>query len=181
MAVSIVALVASATPATVTTKNLQTKYGILTYVYFETVSATSSSTPGTNTAFTQSGSTGSYTVLLGSSVNLWSPQFSSAATLSAGTVELDLWGSAVSGTLTVSIYATDSTGTIRGTIVSGGSTASFGLTKGQLVTRFAGAQVSVPANGYVEAVLTGAGLSVITIYWGAAQESNFQVPYRVLS
>jgi hypothetical protein len=133
-------------------------------------------------ASTQSGSTGSFTVLLGTSDRLWSPQFSSAATISAGTVVHDLWGSSpLADSLNVAIYSTDSAGTIQGTIVSAGSIGTFGLTKGQVVARFSGSQVSVPANGYIETVLTGSGTSAVTVYWGNAQESNFQVPYRVLS
>ncbi len=81
-----------ATNVPVTQKSSQTKSGALTYVYFETVSGPSSSTPSTNTALTPPGGTGSYTISMGSTGYLWSPQFTSATTISAGKWVVDLWG-----------------------------------------------------------------------------------------
>ena len=94
--VSIVATVSFASTASVTTVNSQTKYGTLTYIYFETVSGPSSSTPSTNTAFTPSGSSGSYSIARSSTAYLWSPQFGTAATISAGNWVLGLWAASAS-------------------------------------------------------------------------------------
>ena len=94
--VSIIATVSFASPASVTTVNSQTKYGTLTYIYFETASGPSSSTPSTNTAFTPSGSSGSYSIARSSAAYLWSPQFGTATTISAGNWVLGLWAASAS-------------------------------------------------------------------------------------
>jgi trimeric autotransporter adhesin len=65
-------------------------------LYFETVPGPSSSTPSTNTAQTQSGSSGSYSVTRGSSAYLWSSQFTSVTTISSGTWVLGLWATSAS-------------------------------------------------------------------------------------
>ncbi|MDA4125889.1 MAG: hypothetical protein OK452_01620 [Thaumarchaeota archaeon] len=93
---SVVIGISAATAVTVTKPNYQTKYGTLTYVDFETVSGPSSTTPGTNTAQVPSGSSGSYRVVKGSTGYLWSPQFASAATISAGKWVFDFWASTIS-------------------------------------------------------------------------------------
>jgi hypothetical protein len=80
----------------VTLVNSQTKYGTLTYVYYETVSGPASSTPSTNTALIPTGSSGSYSVARTSTAYLWSPQFGAATTISAGNWVLDLWVASVS-------------------------------------------------------------------------------------
>jgi hypothetical protein len=94
--VSIIATVSFASPASVTTVNSQTKYGTLTYIYFETASGPSSSTPGTNTAFTPSGSTGSYSIAQSSTAYLWSPSFGTATTINAGNWVLGMWAASSS-------------------------------------------------------------------------------------
>jgi hypothetical protein len=93
---SILATVSFATPVTVTNLTRQTKYGNLTYVYFELASGPGSSTPGTNTAQTPSGTSSSYSIAQGSSGYLWSPQFLSATTINAGNWVLDFWVAALS-------------------------------------------------------------------------------------
>ena len=94
--VSIIATVSFASPARVTTVNSQTKYGTLTYIYFETASGPSSSTPSTNTAFTPSGNSGSYSIAPSSLAYLWSPQFGTATTINAGNWVLGLWAASAS-------------------------------------------------------------------------------------
>ncbi|HEV2226469.1 MAG TPA: hypothetical protein VGR56_06660 [Nitrososphaerales archaeon] len=93
---SILIGVSAATSVSVTTPVYQSKYGTLTYVDFETASGPSSSTPGTNTAQIPSGSSGSYRVVKGSTGYLWSPQFASATTISAGKWVFDFWASTIS-------------------------------------------------------------------------------------
>jgi len=85
-----------ATPVTVTSTRLQALGGYLTNVYFETASGPGTSTPGTNTAQSPSGTSGSYSVPSGTSGYLWSPQFGSSITTSAGMWVLDLWAAGTS-------------------------------------------------------------------------------------
>jgi hypothetical protein len=93
---SIVIGVSAATSVSVTAPVYQSKYGTLTYVDFETVSGPSSPTPGTNTAQIPSGTSSSYRVVKGTSGYLWSPQFTSATTISAGKWVFDFWASTIS-------------------------------------------------------------------------------------
>lgn len=93
---SVLALPSFATPVTVTNSKLQSKYGTLTNVYFETASGPGSSTPSANTAQTPSGSSSSYSIPQGTSGHLWSPQFASSATISAGNWVFDFWASTIS-------------------------------------------------------------------------------------
>jgi len=53
----------------------------------------------------------------------------------------------------------------------------------EVVTSYAGSSGTIPANGYVVAVLSLASGATnhCTIYWGSGQQSNFQMPYRILS
>ena len=151
--ISTLTLVSFASTVKVASQNSQTKYGALTYLYFETISGPSSSSPSTNTAQTPSSSSGSYAVSRGSSAYLWSPKFASATTVSSGNWVLDLWAAgSSSGTMTVSIYVTNSAGTAQSTIISSASTTTIGTSKTQIVMKFAGSSVSIPAGGYIEAV-----------------------------
>ena len=184
--ISTMAVISFASSVTVTTITSQSKYGLLTYVYFETASGPSSSTPDPNTAPIPSGGSGSYSVSRGSSAYLWSPQFTSGTALSSGTWVLDLWASAnSSGSLQVSIHVTSSAGTTQSTIVSSASTPTIETSKTQVVMSFAGSAVSVPAGGYLEVVMLAPpgneNPESFTIYWGTGQQTNFQVPYRILS
>ena len=78
-------------PITVTSAHLQAKYGNLTNIYFQNTSGPGSSTPSTNTALTLTSSSGSYALATSSNAYLWSPEFASANTISAGNWFLDLW------------------------------------------------------------------------------------------
>jgi len=89
--ISIITVVSFASSVSITNVRSQTKYGILTNIYYETISGPSGSSPSTNTALNPSASNGSYSVARGSSTYLWSPQFGSATTLSAGNWVLGLW------------------------------------------------------------------------------------------
>jgi hypothetical protein len=179
-------VVSAASSVQVTRVNVQTQKGLLTYVYFETISGPGSTTPSTNTAQTPPGSSGSYRVSRGSSGYLWSPQFASATQISSGTWVLDLWAEGrTSGSMYVSIYVTNSAGTVQSTIVSNAVTPVIGTSITQVAMRFSGSSVTVPAGGYINVVLyapTGSGNpTYYNIYWGTGQLTNFQVPYRVLS
>jgi len=85
-------IISSAVSVNISRVISQTKRGVLSYIYFETVSGPSSSTPSTNTALTPPGGAGSYSISMGSTGYLWSPRFTSAATISAGKWVTDFWG-----------------------------------------------------------------------------------------
>jgi hypothetical protein len=91
LAISIIIGVSFASPVLVTTDNSQTKYGALTYMYYETIGGPAGSTPATNTAFVPASNNGSYSVTKGSNAYLWSPQFGSATTINAGNWVIGLW------------------------------------------------------------------------------------------
>jgi hypothetical protein len=184
--IGILGISSYATSVNVVQKSYQANYGTLTYVYFETVGGPGSSTPSTNTAQTPSSSSGSYTLSRGSSAYLWSPQFPSAITVSGGNWILDLWASgSARGTLRISIYITDSAGTVQSTIASNVASNTIGTTETQVVSSFSGSRSSVSANGYTEVILTaptgGGNPHSFTIYWGTSQQTNLQVPYRILT
>jgi hypothetical protein len=180
---SIVGMTSSyANPVQVVSIQLQTHGGVLTSVYFIYSSTLGSSTPSTNTQMTSPSGSGSHSIAKVGYGYIWSPQFGSATTISAGTWTVDLWvANSKSGTGLVSIYTTDSAGTIQSTLVDAVATPSFSSSsETQLVMRFSLAQVSVPANGYIEVTFQPAARNAGTLYWGTAQLSNFQVPTVVL-
>jgi hypothetical protein len=94
--ISIIAVVSFASPVFITTVTSQTNYGTLTNMYYETISGPAGSTPSTNTAFIPSSSSGSYSIAQASTAYLWSPQFTSATTISAGNWLLGLWAATAS-------------------------------------------------------------------------------------
>jgi hypothetical protein len=101
LVVSMLAVTTFATSVTVTKTNLQTKYGLLQNVYYETASGPGSTNPGTNTALAPSGSSGSYSVAAGTIAYLWSPSFSSATSIPAGKFTFDLYAVASPVTFTL--------------------------------------------------------------------------------
>lgn len=183
--IAAIATVTFASPVSVTNITRQTKYGTLTYVYFEKVSGPSSSTPATNTAQSAPSNSGSYAVARGASAFLWSPQYTTATTISAGKWTLNFWvAGSTSGTMTVSIYITNSAGTIQSTIASNVVTPTISTSKTQVTMYFSGNSATVPSNGYVSVVLSapsGAGKPSFTVYWGTGQLTDFQLPYRILT
>ena len=129
---------------------------------------------------TSPGTSGSFTLPALSSAYVWTPAYSVGSALYNGNWTLDYWGSgATAGTLNVAVYVVNSANAIASTLVSLGSTASFGTTKGEVVTTLTSVPGgSIPANGMILLVLTApkGGPTSFTIYWGAAQLSNFQTP-----
>ncbi|MDH2900132.1 MAG: hypothetical protein PXY39_04100 [archaeon] len=177
--ISIFGISSFAASVNVTRATYQAEIGALVYVYFETANG-GTTTPATNTAQTQSSSSGSFKVSKGSSTYLWSPQFASTATVSQGTWVLDLWASCTTaGTISVSIYTTTSSGTSQSTILNGGTTSIVPTSETQIVNSFSGSQGTIPASGYIEMVLTVS--RTCTIYWGSGSQTNFQVPFSTLS
>ncbi|MDA4119129.1 MAG: hypothetical protein OK436_00905 [Thaumarchaeota archaeon] len=90
------------------------------------------------------------------------------------------FGAVSSNKASVSIYITDSTGTITSTVASNVLSPGLGTSETQYTMVFSGAQVTIPANGYISVVIT-ASSDTCTVYWGVGQPTNFQVPFRVLS
>jgi hypothetical protein len=174
-----------ATSVSVTTKAFAADSGVLVNVYFESTTASGSTTPSVVTATTQPGTTGSTTISRGSTYYLYSTQFTSARSIAAGVWVVDLWAlAAKSGAMTVSIATVNSAGTVQTTIGSG-TTPTITTTKGQVALSVSGPATSVPANGYVRVSLTAptgtSNPSSFTLYWGKAQGTNFQVPISIAS
>ncbi|MGD0637669.1 MAG: hypothetical protein ABSA72_06495 [Nitrososphaerales archaeon] len=164
-----------ATTVSVSSVNVQQNSGFLTYVYYETANAGTTTTPAADTSLTSPATTGSYTIASAGTDYIWSTQFAAARSIPAGSWVLDLWVSASkAGTLTVSIVSTNSAGTAQSTILSTGTTASITTTKTQVLTRFTGAAGTVPASGYLRIKLTGPSGTTFTVYWGKAQLTDFQ-------
>ena len=82
-----------------------------------------------------------------------------------------------SATLTVSSYATDSTGAVVNTLFAGLSTALIPSTGGQVAATFSSSAATVPGGGYVEVVITAPADQSIAIGWGPGHPTNFQVVY----
>ncbi len=89
--ISLVSVISYANSVNVTTVKIQAESGTLTSVFFDTGSGSTLSTPATNTALTPSGSSSSFTIPTSTSDYLWSTQFTSSTTISAGNWILDMW------------------------------------------------------------------------------------------
>jgi hypothetical protein len=181
--VAIVAINASAAIVNIISERLQTKYGELTFLFYETSSTVSTTTPNVNTATTPPSGTGSTEILAGSSAYLWSTEFQKATSVSRGNWVLNFWalGLGLSGSATISIYVTNSAGTEVSTLVSGGSSGSIGLSKSEISDELSCSAATIPAGGYIEVVLTSALTSAMVLYWGSGQLTDFQVPETILS
>jgi len=182
--VSALAISSYASSVSVASVSQQTHAGQLTYIYFETASGPSTTTPSTNTALSPSGSSANYQISKGSSGYLWSTKFTSAATISAGNWELVLYASCTAAeTIKISFETTTSTGTVQSIMVNNIATKTISTSKTEIVTSFVGSSGTVPANGYVVAVLSAPspGARHCVIYWGSGQQTDLQTPYRVLT
>ena len=184
--ISLITVYSFASTVNVTKSTIQTKFGSLIYCYFERSAGSSGTTPSTNTAQTPLGSSGSYSLTRGSTLYIWSPQFTSATTINSGKWVLNLYAATTSGSgpITVSIIITNSAGTVKTTIVNSVSTPSLTTTKSLVLMSWSIAAASVPVNGYIGVKLTapsGSGNPSFTIYYGLNQQTDFQVPYRVLT
>ena len=115
-----------------------------------------------------------------SSAYIWSPAYPVASTMYTGTWTVDYWGSgATAGTLNVDVYVMNSANAVVATLVSSGSTGSFGTTLGEVISTLASVPgATVPSGGTILLVLTApkGGPASFTINWGTGQLSNFQTP-----
>jgi hypothetical protein len=168
----------------ISTQEHQMKFGVLAFVYYLTSSTFDSTTPSVNTAMTPPTGTGDNEILPDSSGYLWSTQFQNAWTTSQGECVLDFWaeGVAVEGSVTITIQATNSAGTVVGTLASGIDSGSLSLSGVEEVENtFSCSQVTIPAGGYLETVMTTPLLAAVILYWGAGQLTDFQIPAQILS
>jgi len=98
----------------------------------------------------------------------------------AGDWTFNIWeSSSRSGTITVSIYTTNTSGTIVSTILSSGS-INVATTKSEAIATFAGSAGTIPSGGgYIEILIRvpSGGPSYVIIYWGSGQLTNFQLQY----
>jgi hypothetical protein len=77
--------------------------------------------------------------------------------------------------LLVSVYVTNSSGSITSTIASNQSLV-IGSTESPYPMTFAGGQVPVPANGYLMVSLSAGIYASYVVYWGTGQATNFSTP-----
>lgn len=109
ISLALITVASYATPVPITSSRSQTKSGLLTYIYFESASGPSTATPSPNTSQIAPSGSGSYSINKGSVGYLWSPQFTSLSTISAGKWTIDLWGAlGVSALTDVPITITNS-------------------------------------------------------------------------
>ena len=153
-------------------------------VFYESAApSTPCATPSTGTSLTQPAA-GSGTMSRGTSYCLWSVQFSSASTIYALNWVTDLFVSATKSGygLTLTMYATDSAGSVQGGAIFSGTTTALAAknTQTELKNTFAGVSATVPANGYLELAIAlptgGQSPTGWTIYWGTGQATSFATP-----
>ncbi|MGI0085772.1 MAG: hypothetical protein ACREBQ_11895, partial [Nitrososphaerales archaeon] len=142
--------------------------------------ATTCSPPSTDTTLSSPVTSGNIVLNKGYSACLWSPQYSSSSLIASGFWTSDLWMSARSNgySLLVSVYLTDSTGAIVATIMTNQNTNTISTTKSEILNQFSGVSGVVPANGYIEMVITApsAGSRNFHLFWGVGQLSSFSTP-----
>ncbi|MDH3365502.1 MAG: hypothetical protein OEM29_05825 [Thermoplasmata archaeon] len=128
-----------------------------------------------NTDLADPASSGSFTVAAGSSAFLWSPIYSSAATIYSGDWTLDLWASATSqGSMDVLFLVLSGDSVIA--LAASGSTEAIPTSKSEVISTFAAPEITVPSGDRLLAVLTnptGSGIT-FTIYWGTGQVTYFE-------
>lgn len=163
-------------PQTSTTIDFSTTSSVTWAMIGDAVQGTIPSA-SSNTDLTAPATSGSFTVSAGNSAFLWSPAYTSAATVYAGTWALDLWAMASSqGSMDVLllVYTSDA---VTDWIVSD-STDPITTSKSEVITTFAGSETSISSGDRLLAVLTnptGSGITY-TIYWGTGQTTNFATP-----
>ena len=165
----------SATDVFVSTSAYQADTTVVIQPYFENSALGTSSSPLVNTQTSQPSGSGSTAILTGSTCYLWSPQFGNGLSLPSGILRVDFWASSlfISGTLVVSINVTDSSGTTVNTL--GSSSLAITTTEMEFILNFTISSTNVPASGYISVTFTlSTGVSA-DIYWGASQETNFQI------
>jgi len=86
------------------------------------------------------------------------------------------FGTYSANTVSVSIYVTNSAGTPTATMASGVASPLLTTAKSEISMKFSAAQVTIPANGYIEFTIV-ASTPACTIYWGTGQPTDFQVSF----
>ena len=169
----------SATNVFVSTSIYQSDTTAVIEPYFEYTSLGTSSFPSVNTQTSQPSGSGNTIITAISTGYLWSLQFGNGLSLPSGVLRVDFWVSSVatSGTLVVTVNVTDSSGTTVNTL--GSSSLAITTTEMEFILNFTISSTNVPASGYISVSFSlPTGISQPTtaeIYWGASQETNFQV------
>lgn len=176
-----VVISASATNITIQRTTVQAQLGrAMLFIYYEKANAPSGSTPTVDTGTTQPTTSGSYTITSTTSGRLWTPLYTSTTSIPAGDWTFNIWeASSRSGTITVSVYTTNTAGTTVSTIISS-ATINVVTAKTEAVATFPGSAGTIPSGGgYIEVILrVPSGSSArVTIYWGSGQLTNFQLQY----
>ena len=168
----------SATNVFVSTSKYQSDTTAVIEPYFEYTSLGTNS-PLVNTQTSQPSGSGNTIISAVSTGYLWSLQFGNGLSLPSGVLRVDFWASSVatSGTLVVTVNVTDSSGTTVNTL--GSSSLTITTTEMELILNFTISATNVPASGYISVSFSlPTGISQPTtaeIYWGASQETNFQI------
>jgi hypothetical protein len=136
-------------------------------------------TPTVTTSLSPPSPPSSFRIARNSFACWWSPQYTVSSSIFALTWTTDLWldSSNTGNTLSLAMYATDSTGAITGTFFTG-VTSTVPTAETEIKNTFAGTAAAVPANGYIEFKMTAVagGARHFDVYWGTGQLSNFQSP-----
>ncbi len=188
--ISLLGVTAYATSVTVIQTKLQMNSGIVQNIYYETSSGPGSTTPGTNTALTPSGSSGSYTIAAGTSGFLWSPSFSSATTIPSGRFMFDAWAlvsstsvgldgsaSANSGggtTISIGLTTTKTNDLLYVTVTIGGGSTVSSVASSPSLTWTRRLSLAFSTNRHLDAwyaVWTGSGTNTITVTLSGASNA----------
>ena len=168
----------SATDVFVSTSAYQADTTVVIQPYFENSALGTSSSPLVNTQTSQPSGSGSTAILTGSTCYLWSPQFGNGLSLPSGILRVDFWASSLLisvtlVTLVISVNVTNAVGTTVNTL--GSSSLTIDTTETEYILNFTIPATTVPASGYISVTFTlSTGVSA-DIYWGASQETNFQI------
>ena len=171
----------SATNITIQRTTVQAQLGrAMLFIYYENAITSSGSTPTVNTGTTQPTIWGLSVITTYTPGRLWTPRYTSAMSIPAGDWTFNIWeASSRSGTITVSVYTTDTAGTIVSTILNS-ATINVATTKTEAVATFSGSAGTIPSGGgYIEVVIRvpSGGPTYVIIYWGSGQLTNFQLQY----
>ncbi|MCL5888397.1 MAG: hypothetical protein M1597_00340 [Candidatus Thermoplasmatota archaeon] len=164
----------SATNVFVSTYTYQADTTAVIEPYYENSTLGTTSSPLVNTQISQPSGSGTSYITKRTTQYLWSPQFGNGQSLPSGILRLDFWASGTSS-LAISVYATNAAGSSVNTL--GSSSVTMAKTETEYVLNFTIPATNVPVSGYISVSfsLASGKASPISIYWGASQETNFQI------
>lgn len=80
------------------------------------------------------------------------------------------------GSLSLSLYYTDSSGGTQ-TLIGTGATSTLTTSNSEYTVTISASAFTIPASGYVELKVTAPSTSTYTVYWGTSQATNFQLTF----